>query len=822
MADRFLIAPLDTKSGLRSNFKSWLIPDEAFEVLNNAYVWRGRVRKRFGSRWITNTQLGTRLRVALTTSVALPATSNTGAASGFVPGGVYAVGQSFVIGSARYLVTSSTPGAQPMSISDGTTTATYNISNGAYNFVGAPINSIVYFFDGTAATTDGGGYITTLVPGTVFQIGQMFSIGTQMFTVNLDAPPYTMLISGTATSATFDTTTGIVSITGAAPNTALYYYPALPVMGLLAYDSQTSVNEPTIAFDTQFAYQYVSGGWERLAGENVVNAAVWTGSNSQLFYGFTWVGDNGSDKIFMVTNFNETEPNNMRYLDTGIWYQYAPQITNNPPSLTTEFMFCARILTVFHNHVLALNTWEGTDILTNNINFQNRVRWTGVESPTNNNPLAWRQDVPGHGGGLDAATTEAIVGIEFIQDRLIVYFERSTWELVWTGNAVQPFVWQQINTELGCESTFSVIPFDKMALGISSVGIHACNGIGVERIDVSVPELIDDISNDFEGASRVYGIRDYVSEMVYWAYPSIETTSANPFPNKTLLYNYVNSTWSTNDDVITCFGYFQEKTGVLWTSTTVTWADDVSWNTGGDDNIFRTIVAGNQQGYTYIIDQGKVTNAPSLQITDILVVGSAIALLVPFNCVAENSYIYIQNVIGTGTMTSLNGVIFEVLTSSQDNIAIALVGGITGTYLGGGTISIVSNINITSKQFSFYIDKGGNTCVNKIDFQVSRTGAGQIGVQFRTSSSTIDLTSGAIQTGAIVGNGTLVTSPYDLYPYEANAERLIHPFYTSVSGSFVQMTLTMTPAQMLNVSVMNSDFQLHSMTIFASPTNRLQ
>lgn len=735
MADRFLIAPYDRDSGLQSNVKAWLISDRAFSKLNNAYVWRGRVRKRFGSRWITNDQLGTRLRESI------------------------------------------------------------------------------------GVTIGGDNFSTNIDPAlTIPPIGLMFSIGPNTYTVNVLGTPATLLINGTATTATYNTNTGDLTINGSgqAIGTTVYMYPGLPVMGLLTYDSATSVNEPTIAFDTRFSYQYVGSGWERLANENAAGDSVWSGSDSQLFYGVTWVGDNGSDKILIVTNFNESEPNSMRYLDNSIWNTYRPLITS------TEHLFSARIMTIFHNHVIALNTWEGTDINIDNINFQNRARWSWTDSPTNNAPDAWRQDIPGRGSGLDAATTEAIIGCEFIQDRMIVYFERSTWELVFTGNSVQPFTWQRINTELGAESTFSVVPFDKMALGIASVGIHSCNGIGVDRIDTAVPELIDDISNDHAGAARVYGIRDYTAEMVYWAYPDVSTTDSNPFPNKILLYNYVNNTWATSDDVLTCFGYFQAKTGVTWDSTIILWDDDISWNSGGNANIFRTIVAGNQQGFTYIIDQDMTTNAPSLQITDITSVDNIITLTVINNCYQGNDYIFIENVTGTGTMSALNENIFQVLQVTQDTVQISYDPGLTGVYSGYGTIAAVSQIDIISKQYNFYIDKGRNSCVNKIDFQVKRTDFGQISIQMRTSSSTINLTAGAASTGALVGTGVLVTSPYALYPYEATAERVVHPFYTSVSGSFVQMTLTLSPDQMMNVNVMRADFQLHSMTIYATPTSRLQ
>src|ERR1700734_649823 len=91
--DRFLIAPFN--SGLHTDLKPWLIADDAFETLNNAYVFRGRVRKRFGSilmgqgdadTALTN-QLFSRLRVNLGSST-----------SGTVPGIIWEVGQLFSVG----------------------------------------------------------------------------------------------------------------------------------------------------------------------------------------------------------------------------------------------------------------------------------------------------------------------------------------------------------------------------------------------------------------------------------------------------------------------------------------------------------------------------------------------------------------------------------------------------------------------------------------------------------------------------------------------------------------------------------------------------
>jgi len=68
--------------------------------------------------------------------------------------------------------------------------------------------------------TDGSGNISTTVPGTIFKVGQMFSIGSEVFTVNVTGTPATLLDTGSATVATYNTTTGALVINGAAATTA--------------------------------------------------------------------------------------------------------------------------------------------------------------------------------------------------------------------------------------------------------------------------------------------------------------------------------------------------------------------------------------------------------------------------------------------------------------------------------------------------------------------------------------------------------------------------------------------------------------------------
>ncbi len=737
MADRFFIAPYEENSGLQTDRKPWLIPDEAFSELNNAYVFRGRVRKRFGSRWIGDNSLVSRLRI--------------------------------------------------------------------------DIGSI------TAGTLAGNVRTINTDAGMPTAVGQSFSIGDIIFTVvNPAGGPQQMLRSDNSIApATYNLTTSAFNITGVAlPDTTdVFFYPNFPVMGLLTYEQSSINDEFVIGFDTRYAYQY-NGGWDRISTEATAGAAVWTGDNSQFFWADTWLGADGASKIFFVTNFNELEPNFMRYYDGATWTNFRPQIDAVP-----NFLNSARIIVAFKNRLLAFNTWEGPAAPLPGINYSNRCRYSQVGSPLDVN--AWRQDIAGRGNAIDASTTEAIVTVEFVKDRLIVFFERSTWELVYTGNQAFPFSWQQINTELGAESTFSIVPFDKVCIGVGNVGIHACNGSNVERIDDKIPDTVFDIHNSDQGVFRVYGIRDYYVEMVYWTFPSTEANADFPYPNRVLILNYKTGTWAFNDDSITCFGYFQPVSGITWDSETVTWDDNDTWDSGSIQAKFRQVIAGNQQGYTFICDADETTNASVLQISNVFLTGTITTLTVIQHNLRDEDYIFIQNAVWSDVSNSLNNTIFQVTNViDSDTFEIGPVAPFTGTYSGGGLIARVSQISITTKEYNFYAKQGRNNYVSKVDFMVDNTPAGQIQVDFYVSTSVTPLLQDSAGNGVLLGTGTLDTFAYPEIPFEADAVRLWHPVYFQADGEVIQLQLIMNDAQMRSIPVMQSGFALHAMCIYAQPTSQ--
>src|SRR6266567_3178761 len=128
---KFLIAPL--KSGYQTNVKPWLISNDAYQLLRNAYTWRGRVKKRVGARVmkqsvpISQQQQFTRFRLQVGTTDAF------GNAAGIVPGIVFAVGQMFSIAN-DYFTVDVAGNPAPMLATNPVTAGTYSTVTGAFTF----------------------------------------------------------------------------------------------------------------------------------------------------------------------------------------------------------------------------------------------------------------------------------------------------------------------------------------------------------------------------------------------------------------------------------------------------------------------------------------------------------------------------------------------------------------------------------------------------------------------------------------------------------------------------------------------------------------
>ena len=820
---RFLIAPF--KSGLQTDLKPWMLPEDAFERLNNAYVFRGRVKKRFGSDLTGKNAsnditrpLQSRLRISLsrvtvTGGAGIGITDGAGAATGTLPAGIFTIGQRFQIGTEIFtIVALGTPAV--MTTTGAAITRTIDTTTGAYVFAGATPTTQIYFYpygnSGAVVTDAVTGNATGIAPGSVFKAGQMFSIGDEIFTVPALGTPVTMLTTGAATTHTFNTTTGVYDIQGAAVATAIYFYPAESVMGLTLYEDGPINNHTAYAFDTQFAYKYSGNSW---INDGPLGSG---GTSSDFFWARNWRGASVSTTLLFVSNFFCTVGVPAPVTDDSMWYYSGTTwLAFHPNFLVAgDKIFTAKIVIPFKDRLLLLNTIEQNAAATANTAYPNRCRYSHNGSPLAASAFYEPNEVGATGGGyIDSTSQEEIISARTIRDRLIVFFERSTRELVYTGNEEQPFFWQKLNTELGSEGSFSTVPFDKDLLTIGSTGIHACNGVDVYRIDEKIPEKVFEIENIETGIKRIHGIRDFDSEMVYWTFP----TGAFTYPDKILVFNYKNGTWAFNDDCFTCFGYFEQQSDITWAEIEKTWSELTwTWISGVTREQHRRVLAGNQQGFILKLNSKTTTNARAMQISQIATSGVGwMVLTIIDHTLSVDDYVEVINAQGVAIAGSG---IFQVMEKNASTVTVDTT--YTGTYTGAGTASFVSLIDIKSKQWNPYIKDGSVIYLSKIDFCVARTGFGEITVDYSTSGTTLSLVTKSDDTDCNLGDNILQTSPYALIPLETDQPRFWHAVYFQGEGDNVQIRIYLTEDQMKDPLVIAADFELEGMVLHTQKLGR--
>ena len=686
-------------TGLVQERENFLLPDDAYPVLQNAYVWRERIKRKKGY------QLLGRLQRSITgISLSAGVSGTTGS---------YAD----ILNDPNIDIRSSQPNA---SIKPGTV----NITVGAITF--------------SDSTTQNGILVGT--PGT--------NSGTINYSTGF-------------LSFSFSPAVGVTAVV-----ITLEYFPSLPVMGIRTRELQNSAQDQTIFFDQIYAYIYngTAGAFQEFIPGTTWNAAAVGVDGTDFFWSTNyWISSNppfttSGQKLFWVTNGSGGETGGgdpPRITDGTTWVDFTSSTWNQIDATTSLFNWLCNL--PYRGRMVVFNTYEGDTMAgpTSAQNFSNRIRWSTIGNPFI--PFAagppstgsWRDDIRGQGGFLDIPTSEDIISVGFVRDNLVIYCERSTWQLRYTGRSIAPFQIEKVNSELGAESTFAAIQFDTSLVSVGDKGIIECDSYKAERIDIKIPDFVFQFNTLNNGVSRVQGIRDFPNRLAYWTiplvsfYPNVGNTNWI-FPTARLLYNYENDSWAIFNDSLTTLGTFQLQTSPNWLQISVPWIEyEKTWL--DDDAGDPVIVGGNQQGFIEKLDQLTI-NDPSLFISNIVNNASGIAEITSPNHNIQDSVKSDQqtvNVISisgipSGTpFSDLNGGIYAIVVIDANNFTlrsfnavtnefdIEVVGSPAGTYVGGGVISVRDNFFINSKKFNF-LDEGQNIQMGYLDILMAAVPGGEI------------------------------------------------------------------------------------------------
>ncbi len=653
------------EKGLVQSRQEFILPNDAYPKLVNAFVWREQIKRKQGWKLIGQ----------LRRFIDAQSIGNTGAS-------VWDVNTIFSL-----LTPPIVPGPNAQ----------------------VQVGSVILTFGGITFTDDGMGNLVSITPGNSGLVNYRTGRLTITHTAGAGVPAF----------ITFS------------------YFPGLPVMGISIREIITTNAEETIFFDTTYAYRFINDFIEFIPG------TTWTGTNYNFFWTTNYWINSLNNKIFWATNFSGRLGDPIRYTDGIAWADFAPIID----SIGTRLTQCLAMVP-FRGRLVTFNTLEGANLATS-LPFTNRIRWAAIGNPFTTpdagtsvvtvNANAWRDDIIGQGGFLDIPIAQDIISIGFVRDNIVVYCERSTWQLRYTGRSIAPFQIERVNSEIGSQSTFSSVQFDTALATIGDKGVVSCDSFKSNLIDIKIPDLVFGFSTINQGPQRVCGVRDFIQRLAFWTYvDGSESTYDLTFPNRRLLYNYENDSWAIFTDSLTFLGNFQPRAGRTWASLHERWrTQNNKWSF--TQLLLPLIVGGNQQGFIEQLD-AQTTNDQSLMIANIT--GSAlnppdpVILTIFDHNLQTGDVIEIVDIPLSTYAASFNGDRVQVTVIDKDNINVRdfttftgqfdvfLTAGL-GTYRGGGRIKVRDNFNIVSKKFNF-ADQGENIQISFIDILMQNTQDGSI------------------------------------------------------------------------------------------------
>jgi hypothetical protein len=859
--EHLIISNIDT--GYETDRVAWNIKNDAFPVLNNAYLFRGRCLRKRGD------QLLGRLRRNLTSdSIGLtgasPWTFNiystlvppiTGEPDAqIVPGTVVITiaGPIVFTDQGDGTLTSATPGnSGTINYSTGSVTLIHTAGAGVATTItfsyfpllpamgledfniGSSPQPILIGFDtkysygfnqGTNQFYDVNFYKTTGLP--FIWNGQDYQ---QFWTTNY-LGINTILNTGSATGCMWATN----------GNPGFHFLNGTYVSGsgtAVIQFTFTSLGAPfqTLQVGDILWFNEWAGG-STINGVNgtvttIVNAA--TGTYDVTFTAAQTVA--GAGIAQMLTNFVAGQ-DGIRWYDgdptvasTFGWVNFAPPLSAYPANTNPMYLVGAKMVIPFKNRLLFFGVYLRTSASSPGAQYYpNRVVYSQVGTPFYTLPMpfdltgqlpqpaAWYQNIAGRGGFIAAPIDDEITVVAENEDLVITIFETQPLKLIFTSDDTLPFIFQTVSAELGAFSTFSGIKLDTGVISFGTYGITLCTSVSTQRIDLQIPDQIFDVAISNNRTKRVTAVRDYQKELTYFTYCPGSRNNIK-FPSKTLLYNYRENNWATLDENFTTYGTFRRTTNRTWANigqiypTWSVWTDP--WDFGAGQAFFPTIIGGNQHGF--VMQKGlSTTENPAQFIKSV----SGNIITSTAHGLQTGDFIQISGMLGS---TNLNGTIQQITVQSPDTFSINEAA--TGVYIGGGVYFRISRPFIQTRQFPVYWKDGRQVRVGISRFLFETTPTGQVTVNTYSSQnanqpSNLPATNGYLSyTNVVFTSAEPSLYSADPVPYASQQAQIWHRLSNSFNGDTIQFAITLSDTQMRNSSLNLQEIMLHAIVLDLYP-----
>lgn len=519
------------------------------------------------------------------------------------------------------------------------------------------------------------------------------------------------------------------------------------------------------------------------------------------------------------------------------WVNFAPPLTVTTVSIDGEtaaqyYLVGAQAIVPFKDRLLFFSPWIQTSTGAA-IQLQDTVIWSWNGTPYYNqlvpnnetfDSTAWYVDAGGRGGFLSAGIAQPIVTINNNEDVLLVGFANRQTRFVYSGNDFDPFRFYSINSELGSSGTFTGVTLDQGGITVGTYGIAITNQVSTKRIDPSIPDEIFQLRATDNGVQRANAARDFFREWIYFAYPV--NSSQWKWPTRTLMYNYKDNTWANFYENFTAHGNFRKITAYTWATlpfrSWATWRE--SWNSGSTSAQFPNIIAGNPQGFVVIKGQGT-GEAPTGHIAAVSNSASPVGntqITSIDHCVEEGDYLLILGCLGTTALNNQIGKVIQIVDKDNFVLDIAFP---AGTYLGLGTFTRLIQPLIQTRQFPVYWNEGRQVRLGVQKYLMDKTASGQVTLNIYLSqnpddpwneSSIVPTTSPTPDNNSLIYSQVLFTCPETgnlQMPTASSQFQIWHRVSTSLQGDTVQIGITLSDAQMRNLTYATSEIVLQAMQL---------
>lgn len=405
-------------------------------------------------------------------------------------------------------------------------------------------------------------------------------------------------------SGTYNVTTGawVLDFSGSLPPknaTAITinydHYPGNAIMGIWNYLT-SSGTEKLMVFDKKrlCIWNVTTEKFEDKAKPDSIN---FTGDNANFFWVQNWEQPAGTFKAYIC--------NNKDRLYTWDGTNLAVVNVDIDGDATNELNNCLLVF-VYHNRLILLRTNEdGTS-------YYQRARWSSVAVA--GQALSWDDTITGP-GYKDAPTEDWIIGADLMGGELIVFFERSVRKLVYTGDAEDPFDWEEIDNTEGAYATMSIVSFSDELQAIGPTRVIATDGREVYGIDEKIPNFM--LQWRQEGVPYCYGLVLEEMKQAWETYPSLSVTvnaDGNYYPDSVLVLNYSENSYSTYTLPAHCLGYSILQSDVTWDDITLTWDEiDWEWDARELQAGYPTTLMGGRDGWVYKLNSGGSDNGVAIE-----------------------------------------------------------------------------------------------------------------------------------------------------------------------------------------------------------------